>query len=743
MKKLTVTMFCIFAICSGSSFAEKLTVKRLEASPGLSGTYAKGVQISPDGERVTFLQGRADNKLQQDLWEYHIADGKKRMLVDSTALLGGAEELDEVELARRERQRISATGIVEYGIAPDGKALLFPLGGDLYYLPIGGEPRRLTETDATETDAKVSPGGAFVSFIREKNLYIIDLATGKERAVTTEGAGPVTFGMADFAAQEEMYRSTGYWWAKDDSRIAFTKVDESGVTLVNRYEISADGVTSIPQRYPFAGEDNAIVQLFVVTLANGDLMEVELGADKDFYLPRVAFSPDGTLAVQKQSRDQKRLDLILADPKTGEQQIVLTEQSKTWINLHSDLHFFADGSHFTWTSERSGFRHIYLYAKNGEMVRQLTSGNWPVSESSRRGGGIKAVDEEGGYIYFTGWSVTATEQHLFRVLLSGEGVVTRLTEAGGWHSAEVAPDGSFFIDNGSSPDRPPYSAIRDRDGNLLIYITENALDETHPYFPYLPNHRPREFGVIETSDGVELQYELTLPTDFDAAKQYPAVVYLYGGPGGASVKKYWSVGLNQVLAQNGFVVFTVDNRGTGDRGTAFDDVIYKNMGDFEVRDQVTGAKWLADKPYVDASRVGVYGWSYGGYMTLLCMFKAPEVFKAGIAGAPVVNWRLYDTHYTERYMGDPADGDFYERSSPITYVDGLEGNLLLIHGMADDNVFFDNSVQLMAALQQAEKQFELMTYPGKRHGIRGEAERVHLNQMRLDFFKRHLQASAD
>ena len=736
-------MFCMFAICSGSSFAEKLTVKRLEASPGLSGTYAKGVQISPDGERVTFLQGRADNKLQQDLWEYHIADGKKRMLVDSTALLGGAEELDEVELARRERQRISATGIVEYGIAPDGKALLFPLGGDLYYLPIGGEPRRLTETDATETDAKVSPGGAFVSFIREKNLYIIDLATGKERAITTEGAGPVTFGMADFAAQEEMYRSTGYWWAKDDSRIAFTKVDESGVTLVNRYEISADGVTSIPQRYPFAGEDNAIVQLFVVTLANGDLMEVELGADKDFYLPRVAFSPDGTLAVQKQSRDQKRLDLILADPKTGEQQIVLTEQSKTWINLHSDLHFFADGSHFTWTSERSGFRHIYLYAKNGEMVRQLTSGNWPVSESSRRGGGIKAVDEEGGYIYFTGWSVTATEQHLFRVLLSGEGVVTRLTEAGGWHSAEVAPDGSFFIDNGSSPDRPPYSAIRDRDGNLLIYITENALDETHPYFPYLPNHRPREFGVIETSDGVELQYELTLPTDFDAAKQYPAVVYLYGGPGGASVKKYWSVGLNQVLAQNGFVVFTVDNRGTGDRGTAFDDVIYKNMGDFEVRDQVTGAKWLADKPYVDASRVGVYGWSYGGYMTLLCMFKAPEVFKAGIAGAPVVNWRLYDTHYTERYMADPADGDFYERSSPITYVDGLEGNLLLIHGMADDNVFFDNSVQLMAALQQAEKQFELMTYPGKRHGIRGEAERAHLNQMRLDFFKRHLQASAD
>ena len=734
-----ILFLLILDISIGQAFAEKLTVTRLEASPSLTGVVAQGVKISPDGKRVTFLQGRSENKLQQDLWEYHIADKTKRLLVDSVALLGGEEELDEVELARRERQRISATGIVEYSFSPDGAALLFPLGGDLYYLPIGGKPRKLTETEATETDAKISPNGGFVSYIRSQNLYIFDLASGKERALTLDGAGPISFGMADFAAQEEMNRTTGYWWSKDDNKIAFTRVDESGVTLVNRYEIGENGVTSVPQRYPFAGEANAVVQLFVLDIESGQLQEVDLGKNKDIYLARVEFSPDGTLAIQRQSRDQKSLDLIFVDPVSGAQRLVLTENSEFWINLHSDLKFYSDGSHFTWTSERSGFRHIYLYAKNGELVRQLTSGNWPVAKTTRSSGGIKAVDEEGGYVYFTGWSVTPTEQHLFRTPLSGQGIVRRLTEAGGWHNASVAPDGSFFVDNGQSPSRPPYSAIRDRDGNLLTYITENALDEDHPYAPYWPEHRPREFGVITTDNDVELQYQLTLPSGFNPAKSYPAIVFLYGGPGGATVKKRWSADLNQVFAQNGFVVFTVDNRGTGDRGTAFDEPIYRNMGDFEVRDQVTGARWLIDKPYVDADRVGIYGWSYGGYMTLLCMFKTPDVFKAGIAIAPVVDWRLYDTHYTERYMGDPADGDYYERSNPINYVDGLEGNLLLIHGMADDNVFFDNSVKLMAALQKGKKQFELMTYPGKRHSIRGEAERTHLNEMQLAFFKRHLQ----
>ena len=724
--------------------AEELTIARLVASPALSGPVAQGVKISPDGRRVTFLQGRADDQDQQDLWEYNITDGEKRLLVDSVALLGGEEELDEVELARRQRARIFSSGIVEYEWSPDGRALLFPLGGDIYYLELGAEPRRLTQTGATETDAKISPKGGYVSFVREQNLYVIDLATGVERAISTGGGDAVSFGMAEFVAQEEMYRTTGYWWARDDSRIAFTRIDESGVELKNRYEIDANGVTTVAQRYPFAGTANAVVELFVLDLASGQVREVDLGKDKNFYLGRVDFSPDGTLAVQKQTRDQKSLDLIFIDPQTMTQTVVLREEQPNWVNLHSDLNFLDGGELFIWTSERSGFNHIYLYQKNGTLVRQLTAGDWAVAQSNHSGGGVRAVDETGAYVWFAGFKETATEKHLYRVPLAG-GEVQQMTAPGGWYEASVAKDGSFYVENGQGPLRPPYTAIRSASGELLTFITENPLDESHPYYPYLDGHREYTLGTLEAEDGTLLNYKIAMPAGFDPAKKYPAVVYLYGGPGAQEVSKNWLIngrlnGFNQVLARNGYVVFTLDNRGMSERGKAFEDAIYRDMGGVEVRDQLRALEWLKAQPFVDAGNVGVHGWSYGGYMTLMLMLKAPGAYKAGIAGAPVTNWRLYDTHYTERYMGDPNDGDGkYEISSPITYAKNLAGPLLIIHGMADDNVFFDNTVQMIDALQEAAIPFEMMTYPGKRHRIVGEAENTQLWNMYLDFFNRNLK----
>ncbi len=726
------------------SSAEELTIARLVASPSLSGPVAQGVKISPDGKRVSFLQGRADNQEQQDLWEYNIADGEKRLLVDSVSLLGGEEELDEVELARRERARIFSTGIVEYEWSPDGRALLFPLGGDIYYLEPGSEPRRLTQTKTTETDAKISPKGRYVSFVREQNLYVIDLATGLEQAITTGGGEAISFGMAEFVAQEEMYRTTGYWWAKDESRIAFTRIDESGVELKNRYEIDANGVTTVAQRYPFAGTANAVVELFVLDLASGQVREVDLGKDKNFYLGRVDFSPDGTLAVQKQTRDQKSLDLIFIDPQTMTQTVVLREEQPNWVNLHSDLNFLDGGELFIWTSERSGFNHIYLYQKNGTLVRQLTAGDWAVAQSNHSGGGVRAVDETGAYVWFAGFKETATEKHLYRVPLAG-GEVQQMTAPGGWYEASVSMDGSFYVENGQGPLRPPYTAIRSASGELLTFITENPLDESHAYYPFLEGHREYTFGTLEAEDGTLLNYKLALPAGFDPAKKYPAVVYLYGGPGAQEVTRTWRIngrldGFNQVLARNGYVVFTLDNRGMSERGKAFEDVIYRNMGDVEVRDQLRGLEWLKAQPFVDAGNVGVHGWSYGGYMTLMLMLKAPGAYKAGISGAPVTNWRLYDTHYTERYMGDPNDGDGkYEISSPITYAKNLSGPLLIVHGMADDNVFFDNTVQMIDALQEAAIPFEMMTYPGKRHRIVGEAENTQLWNMYLEFFNRNLK----
>jgi len=745
MRTFFALLVFAFLDMSKAAWAEELTIERLVASPSLSGPIARGVKISPDGRRVTFLQGKSENQEQQDLWEYHIADGQKRLLVDSQELLGGKEVLDEVEVARRERARIYAKGIVEYSWSPDGKALLFPLGGDLYYLELGSKPRRITSTEVTETDAKISPRGRYISFVREQNLYVVDLQTGKEQGITSDGGGAVSYGMAEFVAQEEMGRTTGYWWAKDDSRIAYTRIDESGVRLVNRYEIDASGVTTVPQRYPFAGNPNANIRLFVKDLASGLAREIDLGEDKDIYLARVNYSPDGTLALQRQPRDQKSLELIFVDAETFEQTVVLTEQQVHWVNLHNDLYFLDNGEQFIWTSERSGFNHLYLYRKDGTLVRQLTDGDWMVSLDARGGGGLRAVDEAGGMVWFAGWRESPIENHLFRVPLAG-GEIEQMTEPGGWHTAYVAPDASFYVDKGEGPLRPPYTSIRSASGKLLTYITENALDETHPYYPYLKGHRPYEFGTLKTEDSTVLYYQLALPAGFDPNNKYPALVFLYGGPGvGQTVRKVWPVdgslaGLRQVLSRRGYIVFSIDNRGTPNRGKAFEDVLYRDMGDFEVRDQLLGLEWLKAHPYVDADNTGIFGWSYGGYMTLMTLLKAPGVFKAGIAGAPVTNWRLYDTHYTERYMGDPNDGaGKYELSSPMTYASSLADHLLIVHGMADDNVFFDNTVQIIDALQEQARPFEMMTYPGERHHIVGEAENTHLWNMYLEFFQRNLK----
>jgi len=716
-----------------------LTVERMEASPSLNGPSVTGLKVSPDGRRVTFLRGKEEDFRVQDLWEYDISSSETRLLVDSVDLLGGKEEeLSEVEKARRERQRISASGIVEYSWSKDGTALLFPLGGDLYHLVLGSAPRRLTETEAFETDARLSPEGNYVSFIRDQNLFIVDIATGEERQITTEGGGTVSMGMAEFVAQEEMDRDTGYWWAPDESRIAFTRVDESPVDLVNRYEVAAEGgVTTIPQRYPFAGTDNAVVGLYVIELASGKRQEIDLGPETDIYLARVDWLPDSRrIAFQRQSRDQKQLELVLADTESGSQRVLLTETSETWINLHHALTFLEDSDRFVWASERSGFRHLYLYDLDGAELGALTAGDWVVSA-------LEHVDEANGLVYFTGFADTPLERHLYAVPIEPDpSAITRLTEEEGWHGVEVGEDGSVFIDRFSGSDTPPRIALKSaKDGALVTMIEANRLDDTHPYAPYLPGRPIEDFGTLTAADGeTTLYYSLLKPANFDAAKRYPAVVDVYGGPGAQRVTKGWSIGFDEILARNGFIVMKLDNRGATNRGKAFEDALYRAMGEAEVADQVKGAEFLAGLDYVDAERIGVHGWSYGGFMTLQLLAKAPEIFRAGHAGAPVTDWRLYDTHYTERYLGDPADGSVYEDSGILPYVGGIRPHALrLIHGMADDNVFFDNSVKLMTALQQSRTPFELMTYPGKRHGVRGEDARVHLWTSALDFFERRIK----
>jgi len=734
--------------------AEKLTIERMFSAPNLSGASLRSPHISPDGRWVTYLQGKSDSKGQLDLWAYDIASGKHLLLVDSARLAPAERKLSAEEEQRRERQRSSSfRGIVQYYFAADSRHLLVPLGGDLYVYDLSAAPadavRRITHTPAYETDARFSPGGRYVSFVRDKNLVVYDLQTGKETAVTSGGSGLVSFAMAEFIAQEEIGRRTGYWWSPDDRSIAYTQVDVSPVDEVERFEISADDVKVVRQRYPAAGTPNAQVRLFAVELENLDsAVEVDLGADPDFYLARVDWFPDGkSLAVQKQSRDQKTLSLLAADAGTGVTHELLKEQAAAWVDLHDELTFLEQSSRFIWASSRSGFRHLYLYENNGQLVRQLTDGEWSVIGNGFTPA-LKGVDEQRGMVYFMANADTPLERHLYSASLAGS-EAHRLTDAGGWHSVTLSDDTRVFLDRFSTPDQPTSVTLRSIAGKSLAVLVANELNDEHPYARYLDAHRPTEFGTLQARDGQTLYYQLVKPQNLVPGRRYPVIVDVYGGPGSQKVRRAWGSSarsnsgfFRQFLAQQGYVVFTLDNRGTGFRGVEFETALYRKMGTVEVEDQLAGVRFLRSLPFVDPKRIGIFGWSYGGYMALMCEMQAPDMFTAAVAGAPVTDWRRYDTHYTERYMDTPQNNpDGYAASNVLAHADGLQGDLLIIHGMADDNVLFTNSTTLFKRLQDLDKPFQVMVYPGSKHSLlRFPSTGPHAYAMIKHFFDQTLAA---
>ncbi|HKU14315.1 MAG TPA: DPP IV N-terminal domain-containing protein [Steroidobacteraceae bacterium] len=731
--------------------AAPLGIDRIFGAPDLSGPRLREAKFSPDGRHVTYLQGKSDDKDQLDLWAFDTRTGKSQLLVDSRALVGGAERLSAEEEARRERQRTaSLRGIVEYQFAEDGKRLLIPLGGDLYLYDLsarGNPVTRLTTTASYETDARFSPRGRYVSFVRDQNLYAIDLRTRQERALTTDGAGLVQNGVAEFVAQEEMDRDTGYWWSPDDSRIAFTRIDDAPVQEVERLEINADGARMYRQRYPAAGTPNTRVELKVLELDSGKLMPLELNLG-DGYLARVDWFRDSKhVAVQRQTRDQKRLDLLKVDAATGSSQTLLTETSPHWIELNNDLHFLESRPAFVWSSRRSGYKHLYLYDLDGKLLRPLTAGEWMVVGDGAESG-LVGVDEKRSNVYFLANEASTLERQLYVTSLETRepGAPRRVSREPGVHDVKLLPGAHGYLDMYSSPDQPPTASLHALDGSLQHWLVRNALDETHPYREFLAAHVKEEFGSIPAEDGQQLNYRLLKPATLQAGQRYPVVVDLYGGPHNQYVRKEWMGGarapqgyFRQILAQQGFVVFSLDNRGSGFRGTAFETALARQLGKVEVTDQLRGVEFLQTLPYVDPQRIGIMGWSYGGYMTLMAL-TTTQAFKAGVAGAPVTEWRLYDTHYTERYLGMPgANGSGYDASAVLPHLSALHGKLLLVHGMADDNVLFTNSTTLMQALQAQGSQFELMTYPGSKHGlVRMPVQGRHFYEMVLRYFEREL-----
>ena len=715
--------------------AEDLTLEALHGPKSLSGPSLRGAAFSPDDKRITILRGQAEDSRKLDLWAYDTDTGEAYILVKSDDLVSEETELSEEEKNRRERQRIYDTGIISYQWDDTGARILFPLGGDIYLYDLSEKTSiQITDTEQFETDPKISPDGNYVSYVRDDELYVFNIAKKSEKRITQGAKGTIRNAVSEFVAQEELDRDTGYWWSPDDSKLVYTQIDEAPVKIAERLDYDADGAKTIRQRYPFAGTDNVTIKLGVVKASGGRTKWIDLGGNPDIYVADVHWSKNGDyIYVERLSRDQKTLDFLKVDPNTGESQVLFSETSSTWVNLRQGFRNLSDGG-FLWASERSGFNHIYRYNPDGALSGPITAGEWPVNS-------IDCINEDNDTIMFSGWTENASEQHIYKTSLSG-GDPLRVTQKAGWHSAEFNKGCDAFIQYRSTTNQPTQASVVDTKGDHKFWLLENAISNDHPYAPYISSHANWKFGQLPTSDGVQLDYALLTPTNMKRGKKYPAIQIVYGGPHVQMVANRWGRwGLYaQFLADQGYVVFMMDNRGAWNRGKAFEDVVYRKMGQPEVQDQAIGAEWLGDLPFVDKARIGVQGWSYGGYMTLMMLAQKPDLYKAGVSGAPVSDWRTYDTAYTERYMGDPREvSDAYDAASVLTYTDNIkDGALLLIHGMADDNVIFQNAIDVMAQLQANGTDFELMTYPGEKHGFRARANRIHRDMTGLEFFDRKL-----
>ncbi|WP_436794354.1 DPP IV N-terminal domain-containing protein [Actinospongicola halichondriae] len=691
------------------------------------------IRFSPDGSTVTFLAAE-DGSLDQRLVAVDVA-GLERRVIPTPGVVVAEDDLPLEEKLRRERARELAVGVTRYQWAGSGGRVLVPMADGLWVLDdLDAEPRRIVESGPGTPllDARLSDDGTLVGFVRGDEVHVADVEAGDVVQVTSGAAGTGrTNGLAEFMAQEEMGRSYGFWFSDDGTHIAFCEVDERHVPTYRIVHQGSDEVGPGAQEdhaYPFAGAANAVVRVGVVpTDGSGsdrpvwlDLDATGIGSDR--YVARVDWTPDGAVVVQVENREQSRLDLVRYDITTGEGHLLLSETSDVWINLHDHLRFLADGS-FVWASERSGFCHLELRAADGSLVRVLTTGESVVTR-------VVAVDAE--TVWFTSTGPTALERHLHRVALDGSGGAERITATPGVHASIVHPGTGHRIDTSSSPTTPPQVVLTRGDGSTAV-LHDASTDVRVAELGLAP---PVD-RIVTAADGTLLHAAVYLP---DGPAPHPTVVSVYGGPHAQMLTHSWgpTVALrSQYLRQEGFCVAVVDNRGSTDRGLAFEGALRHRMGTVEVDDQVALVRSLVEDGITDPDRVGIYGWSYGGYMSAMCLARRPEVFAAACAGAPVTDWDGYDTHYTERYMGTPqSNPDGYREGSVMTHVEGLrDRRLLLIHGLIDENVHFRHTARLLNALIRAGIDHELFLFPDERHVPRSEADRSFMEDRIVAFFR--------
>jgi len=702
-----------------------LTIECIYAQPSLSGRLMRGLAWTPDGKRISYFETKGSGKeAKTELWVIDAASGERRLLVAADKL----ESILPVDTSRPTQ----ATGLgrrapSQYQWAPDGAGILFEGPTALAWLDVKSQiGRTLVPGKAGIADPKISPDGRYVSFVRDHNLWLVGVADGHERAITQGGTEEIRKGELDWVYPEELDIKTAYWWSPDSSAIAYLEMDERKVSQYPLVDFLSPSGEAEMERYPVAGGANPIVRVFVASLGGDEPRAVDIGAETDIYVPRVNWLTDSKhLAIQRLNRAQTRLDLLIADTNTGETRSVLSENDPNWINVSDDLYFLKDGKRFLCSSERGGYRHLYLYDVGGKQLAQLTKGDWEVA-------GLDGVDEAKGLVYFTATEKSPLQRQLYRVALDGSGFA-RLTKEDGTHAAVFAPNASAFIDTFSSTAAPPRQDLYRADGSHIAAINENKASELTDY-----HLSPMEFVTVKTHDGVQLNASIIKPPDFQPQKKYPVLVYAYGGPHAQVVRNAWGGATflwHQLMAQKGYIIFSVDNRGSAGRGHAFETPLHFRLGAQELSDQRDGVQYLKSLPYVDANRIGIWGWSYGGHMTLHAMFEASDDFKAGFAGGPVTDWRYYDSIYTERYLGLPQKNEKgYQDSSPVKYAGQLKGKLLIAHGTGDDNVHFANTLSVINDLIEAGKYVEVLAFPGRGHGVSDPAARRVLMQRVTQFF---------
>ena len=718
-----LVLILLLSLCA-SAQKKPITLDTLQGGRGGGrGGFAAPPTWLPDGKTFAFRQGRS-------IMLYDPATKSSKPLIDTApidaAAVSPAAEEGPTDWTNR-RARIAGLQF-----SRDAKLLLYSAGGDLFAIHTAtGKWDQLTKTPVPELDAKLSPDARMVAFRRGWDLYTIDIASGKETRLTGNGTETLRNGVPDWVYPEELELGTGFWWAPDSKSLCYLQFDSSREPVFPHADMLGTRAFAEPERYPQAGENNPDVRLGVVPAAGGPTRWLEVGETRDTYLIARAGWMPGSRAVYilRMNRVQNKLEMLSIDVESREAASVFKESDPYWINLVGDIQFLDDGKRFLWTSQRDGgFRHIFLSSNDGKTVRQLTRGPWEVTA-------INGVDEAAGRLWYTSSEPTPLERHLYSIGLDGA-AKHQLTAANFTHNVSMSPNGAYYLDTYSNLSAPPRTTLHSGDGKELGVYREADRTQADEY-----DIRPTEIVRFKGPDGSDFYGRLIKPANFEPGRKYPVIVDVYGGPGvGDPVRNAWSgLSLDQVWAHKGYVVWQCENRGIMGRGHNFETAIYHQLGVTELADQVAGVKYLISLGFADPARIGITGSSYGGFMTINAMLNAPDVFKAGAGGAPVTNFVNYDTIYTERYMGLPRDNpDGYKLTELPLHAANLKGRLLIYHNFEDDNVLFQNTLQITSALQQAGKQFELMLYPQKTHGVTGVYSRQ-LQQLVVDFFDRALK----